>query len=163
MQQLFESLGASDWTVDIPSASGFLCDHPELIVPPDIAGKYLSFGFGGGSHGGSDGYACGLHLASVLANGAVCKCAFYADTPVGSIQEGLAAAWARILPVPLSTLYCAEIGCSVIDECKGGCRYRAEQCADTVFEPRRDGLGADLYRCYAYGIMKPDAGYENRR
>lgn len=162
MKALFSGMGVLDWTVDIPSPAGSLLDHPELLVPPDSAGRYLAYGFGGGVHGGGQGYACGLHLASVLANGDVCKCAFYADMPVGTIHEGLAAAWSRVRPVPLAELSCAKFECPVLDECRGGCRFRAEY--GTPSQGVAPAMRCpDLYKCYSYGIIESDAGYEDRR
>lgn len=161
MNALFGSMGVRDWTVDIPSPAGILSEHPELMVPPEVAGRYLSFGFGSGLHGGGEGYACGLHLASILANGDICKCAFYAGAPVGTIRDGLASAWAKILPIPLSALACASAGCPVLEECRGGCRYRAERISGkgTLCN---EGASPDLYKCFSYGIIESDSGHEDR-
>lgn len=159
MKALFAGMGVRDWTVDIPSPAGGLLEHPELMVPPEVAGRYLAFGFGGGLHGGGEGYACGLHLASILANGDICKCAFYADAPVGTIREGLASAWAKIRPVPLSGLDCSAAGCPVLHECRGGCRYRAEHGSGLSVKQES---APDLYKCFAYGIIESASGHEDR-
>ncbi len=45
MNALFGGMGVRDWTVDIPSPAGVLPEHPELMVPPEVAGRYLAFGF----------------------------------------------------------------------------------------------------------------------
>lgn len=162
MHEMFVRMGVLDWTVDIPSPSGFLLDHPELLVAPEIAGRYLSFGFGGGLHGGGEGYACGLHLASVQSTGTVSKCAFYADKPAGMIHGGLASAWANIRPIPLTGLACADAGCSVLDECRGGCRFRAACAAPNGMSPKEQEGAPDLYKCFSYGIIETETGYEDR-
>ena len=139
MEELFIRLGIKDWTVDIPCLVGRLKDNIEFIVPPETGGKYLRYGYGAGLHTGAPGYACGLHLMSVMADGRISKCSFYADSPVGSIKEGLSKCWHKIRPVRLCELTC---DCDVIESCRGGCRYRALQLGNP--------LGKDLYKCFYY-------------
>jgi radical SAM protein with 4Fe4S-binding SPASM domain len=143
MDNLFRKIGIKDWTVDVPCVFGNLKRNPVFQVPPEIAGRYLNYGFGGGLHGGGEGFACGLHLMSVLADGNMCKCAFYSHRPVGDISEGLRRSWERIKPVKLDELECSDISCRLIDECRGGCRFRAE-----------DSRKKDLSKCHGYDIMK---------
>jgi radical SAM protein with 4Fe4S-binding SPASM domain len=143
MEKLFRSLGVKDWTVDVPCISGRLGENAGFQVTPEQAGKCLAYGYGGGMHGGSSGYACGPHLISVSSAGAVSRCTFYADRPAGRIEEGLRKCWKRTKPVMLSDLKC---DCTKIEECRGGCRFRAELLGDP--------LGRDLYRCHLYDIMK---------
>lgn len=138
MEGLFTGLGIKDWSVDIPCADGNLKGNPMFQLKPGIAGKYLRYGFGEGLHGGGEGFACGLHLASVLADRKVAKCAFYKDSPAGVIDEGLETCWKRIAPIRLADLKC---DCTFLDTCRGGCRYRAE-----LLE---GNLGKDTFRCYA--------------
>jgi radical SAM protein with 4Fe4S-binding SPASM domain len=158
MKERFLSLGIRDWTVDAPSPAGNMNHNMELCTPPEIGGKLLEYGFGGGMHGSSEGYGCGLHLAAVMANGDICKCAFYSGSPAGNIREGLAEAWSRIIPVSLKELRCHELSCPVIDECRGGCRYRAYVMDKTSnCRPGKGSFGSscDFYKCYYYGIMNP--------
>jgi MoaA/NifB/PqqE/SkfB family radical SAM enzyme len=143
MEKLFRSLGVKDWTVDVPCVSGRLEKNAAFQVTPERAGKYLAYGYGGGMHGGSSGYACGPHLISVSSAGTVSRCTFYSSRPAGRIGEGLRECWKRIRPVMLADLKC---DCGKTEECRGGCRFRAE----TLGDP----LGKDLYRCYLYDIMK---------
>ncbi|HWR88918.1 MAG TPA: radical SAM protein [Dissulfurispiraceae bacterium] len=143
MDLLFRGMGIRDWTVDVPCVSGSFAENALLQVPPEIAGPYFSYGFGGGLHGGGKGYGCGLHLASVLADGTVAKCAFYGDKPAGKVSGGLRAAWGRVRPVRLDELECARISCGAIDVCRGGCRFRAET---SLGQGRRDP-----FKCAAYG------------
>jgi len=140
MQEIFKGIEIKNWTVDVPSPGGHLRDNLPFTLPPEIAGNYMKYGFGNGLHGGDEGFACGLHLAAVLADGKVAKCAFYQSQPVGNVGEGLEECWGRIVPVRLDELGC---DCTVKEECRGGCRYRAELLGDS--------LGRDLYRCAAYG------------
>ncbi|MFO0752166.1 MAG: radical SAM protein [Thermodesulfovibrionales bacterium] len=152
MSFLFRRMGIKDWTVDVPSPSGRMAENPLLQVPPEKAGRFLAYGFGGGMHGGGEGFACGLHLAAVLANGAVAKCAFYAHAPSGSIREGLRNGWAGIRPLPLAELECSKKGCRFIELCRGGCRFRASAASGGEGEGQ-SGTGnekVDRYRCCAY-------------
>jgi radical SAM protein with 4Fe4S-binding SPASM domain len=145
MEKLFRSLGVKDWTVDVPCAAGRLAGNGDFQVAPDEGGKYLRYGYGGGLHGGASGFACGLHLMSVTADGRVSKCTFYADRPAGAIEEGLGECWKRITPLRLDDLKC---DCEQREVCRGGCRYRAETFGDP--------LGKDLYRCALYDIIKKE-------
>lgn len=142
MERLFEELGVSDWTVDVPCVTGRLKERPEFAISPSVGGKYLAYGFGGGLHGGSGGFACGAHLMAVTADGKAAKCTFYADNPVGTIAEGLRANWEKIRPIALESLSC---DCVYLNECRGGCRYRASLLGDP--------FGKDYYRCSSYGIL----------
>ncbi len=142
MEELFRSLGVKEWTVDIPCAVGRLRDNLELSVTPEIGGKYLGYGYGGGMHSTGKGYACGLHLMAVLPDGTAAKCTFYGDRAVGSLSEGLRTCWERVKPIPLEDLDCK---CEYLEACRGGCRYRAEQVDRAA--------GKDLYRCSLYGVI----------
>jgi radical SAM protein with 4Fe4S-binding SPASM domain len=145
MENIFKSLGIKDWNVDVPCLEGNLKDNPLLHLPPETAGRYLGYGFGEGLHGGgsgdglSDGFACGLHLMSVMADGRCAKCAFYEKEPVGHIREGLANCWQRIGHISLKELEC---DCDELEACRGGCRYRASILGSH--------LGKDLYKCFLY-------------
>jgi len=93
-------------------------------------------------HATVQGFGCGYHLMSVMADGKIAKCTFYQDHSVGTINDGLREGWKKIKPVQLNDLTC---NCDYLDVCRGGCRYRA-------------GLlngksGKDLYRCNLYGII----------
>lgn len=139
MEKLFRSLGIREWAVDAPCTEGNLRENIAFHVNPETAGKFLNYGFGEGLHGGGEGFACGLHLASVMADGKVAKCAFYKASPVGLIDEGLEICWRKITPLRLKDLQC---DCEFIETCRGGCRYRAELLGNK--------FGKDSYRCYAY-------------
>jgi radical SAM protein with 4Fe4S-binding SPASM domain len=142
MERLFKSMGIKDWIVDVPSITGEFEKNKEFSVSPDIAGEYMNYGFGAGLHGGDEGFACGLHLVSVMADGSICKCAFYTNNKIGDISEGLKRNWEKIKPIRLEELECFTLCCKFIDVCRGGCRFRA------MGEFKRD-----IYKCYSYGII----------
>ncbi|MBI5632111.1 MAG: radical SAM protein [Nitrospirae bacterium] len=145
METLFRKMGIRDWTVDVPCISGRLLENEKSQVPPQTGGKYLAYGFGEGLHGGGEGFGCGLHLMSVMADGKISKCTFYADKSVGTVHDGLGTCWRKITPVRLRDLTC---DCAYLAACRGGCRYRAEMLGDAC--------GKDLYRCALYDIMKTE-------
>ena len=145
MEKLFSELGIKDWTVDVPCITGRLENSSEFQVSPEVGGKYLRYGYGTGLHTGEQGFGCGLHLLSVMADGNVTKCTFYADRPVGSIKDGLRECWQKTKPVSLKDLTC---DCEYLEACRGGCRYRAEL--------RGDPLGKDLYKCFFHDIINKD-------
>ncbi len=143
MEHLFKKMGIKDWAVDVPCRSGRLNEHPEILVGPKEGGRLLGYGFGAGLHASGHGSECGLHLLTVLADGRFARCAFYADRPLGTIDQGLLPAWEKRDPVLLADLFC---DCEYREVCRGGCRYRAELA---------EGKGGkDLYRCTLYGIIK---------
>ncbi len=139
MENLFKDLGIREWNVDVPCATGRLKLHPGFQLKPEEAGRYLRYGFGGGIHSSLEGFACGLHLMAVMADGGIAKCSFYGENPVGTIKDGLMECWTRIRPVRLEELKC---DCEYIDSCRGGCRYRARLSGDEY--------GKDPYRCEVY-------------
>jgi radical SAM protein with 4Fe4S-binding SPASM domain len=145
MEMLFKKMGIRDWTVDVPCISGRLADNEKSQVSPETGGRYLKYGFGEGLHSGGDGYGCGLHLMSVMADGKITKCTFYSDKSVGTVHDGLRECWKKIPPVRLSDLTC---DCAYLASCMGGCRYRAEVLGDAC--------GKDLYRCALYDIIKTE-------
>jgi len=142
MERLFKNLGIKEWTVDVPCITGKLKENIEFQISPEEGGRYLRYGYGGGLHTAASGFACGLHLMAVMADGKVTKCTFYSDSPVGRIEEGLNVCWQRVKPIRLDELKC---DCVYIESCRGGCRYRAGLFGDV--------LGKDLDRCALYGII----------
>lgn len=142
MESLFKETGIKDWTVDVPCITGSLEKHGEFQISPEAGGKYLRYGHGKGLHSGDSGFACGLHLMAVTAEGQVSKCTFYSKEPVGMIADGLQKCWQKIKPLRLAELQC---DCDYIESCRGGCRYRALLLGDP--------LGKDLYKCNHYGIL----------
>jgi len=142
LDRLFRKIGIKDWTVDIPCVEGRLREHVDFWIPPELGGTLLRYGFGAGLHTGASGFGCGLHLMAVMANGTIAKCTFFSDRAVGTIEEGLRTCWEKIEPVKLEELEC---DCNHIEECRGGCRYRA-----LLFGNIK---GKDFYKCYYYDTM----------
>lgn len=143
MARLVRDLGVSEWSIDLPSRAGRLERSSELLTDPGTAGPMLDYAFGGAIHNPAPGLACGAHLMAVMANGDVARCGLYADRPVGTVKEGLAACWIRLKPTPLAELEC---DCDLVEDCRGGCRFRAAG--------YNNEYGPDLCQCYRYGIVK---------
>ncbi len=141
MDRLFKNMGIKEWAVDVPCVTGRLKENAEFQIRPEIGGRYLKYGYGGGLHTASPDFACGLHLMAIMADGTVAKCTFYSNSVVGSFEEGLRECWKKIEPIRLDDLKC---DCEYIESCRGGCRYRAGLSGDP--------LGKDLDRCALYCI-----------
>ncbi|MFZ5907591.1 MAG: radical SAM protein [Nitrospirota bacterium] len=142
MEEIFRKTGIKDWTVDVPCVSGRLKNNEDFQISAEKAGRYLRYGFGESFHTSTPGFACGVHLMSIMANGHIAKCTFYGDQPVGRISNGLRECWEKITPVRLNELEC---DCEYIESCRGGCRYRAALLGNPC--------GKDLYKCFSYDIM----------
>lgn len=126
LERLIKTLKIRDWTVDALTLTGNLRFNSEFWVEPEIAGEYMKkYGFSKEEHPRAEGYACGAHLLAVLATGKVAYCSFFEETPIGDIDEGLEVLWKRKKKILLKELECAEINCPYLQECFGGCRYRA--------------------------------------
>ena len=143
LASLLQSKNIEEWNVDVPCVEGRLKENQDLQVSPSEAGRFLGYGFGGGFHSSAKNFACGTHLCAIMSDGTVCKCGLFSQEPAGWIEEGLRTCWARIPRISLKDLAC---NCTVIEECRGGCRYRAKTQND-LFQP-------DLYQCYAREVLK---------
>ncbi len=143
LASLLQSKNVEEWNVDVPCLEGRLKTNQDFWVAPSEASRFLSYGYGGGFHGSIKNFTCGAHLCAIIPNGEVCKCGLFSQDPVGSIEEGLRTCWARIPRIEIKDLTCK---CPVIEECRGGCRYRAKIQGDL--------LQPDLFQCYARGVLK---------
>ncbi len=143
LASLIQSKGIEEWNVDAPCLAGRLEENMDLWVSPEEAGPYFQYGFGGGFHGSEKNTTCGAHLCAIIINGNVCKCGLFSEEPVGSIDEGLRNCWERIPRIGIRELACK---CPQIDECRGGCRFRARYFGD-IYQP-------DPFQCYARGVLK---------
>jgi radical SAM protein with 4Fe4S-binding SPASM domain len=139
--ELLADYPLKSWSVDVPCLTGNLGDNPVLAAPDDAAAARMSHSFGGGYYGSSGAYACGAHLAAVMADGSVCKCGHFAGRPDGHISEGLGAVWKRLRRFRLEELSCR---CSHLESCRGGCRYRAELSSCLY--------GPDPIQCFQRGV-----------
>ncbi len=147
LASLMLSKKIGEWNVDLPCIAGRMAENRNLWVSPEEAGPFLRYGYGGGLHSSEKDSTCGAHLCAILANGQVAKCGLFSQEPVGSIAEGLRSCWERIPRIALKELAC---NCDIIEECRGGCRYRAKLRGD-IFKP-------DLFQCYARGVLKGGEG-----
>ena len=142
MSDLVRKLGINEWDIDVPCPAGrlnFKETDPGLLK---VMSEKLLHGYGGGFHGGSSGMACGSHLMTVAPDGTAAKCGFYLDAPTGNVKEGLAEIWKKMKHVQLSEIQCE---CEQLDECAGGCRFRAEILEGSALAP-------DVVQCYARGV-----------
>ncbi len=144
LEDLLREIGVREWSIDVPSSAGRLSPGSDMIVDPEIAGPLLARSYGGGVHEPLPGYACGCHLLAVMADGRVARCAFYAAESVGFAEEGLASCWQKIPRMKLDDLEC---DCEFVNDCRGGCRFRAAGYND-------DGnrRSPDWYQCARYGV-----------
>ncbi len=129
------------WSIDVPCPAGSMADHPALLPDPVRAAALMARSHGGGFYGSSGGYACGAHLAAVMADGTIDKCGYFTSLRSGQASEGLTAAWARLPRWRLEELSCT---CAHLAECRGGCRFRAQAHGDL--------LGPDPAMCYQRGV-----------
>jgi radical SAM protein with 4Fe4S-binding SPASM domain len=121
-ENLFE-MGVSSWTLEFPVEWGRMEGNRELMPEPDEAAPLFEMEWGWGAHEGAEGYACGAHLACVEPGGRLVKCGYYRDITGGSVGDGLRKAWLE-MPKMMQEGTCAE--CDLLEECGGGCRFRAE-------------------------------------
>jgi len=143
LSNLIKTKEIEEWNVDVPCIAGRLADNPDLWVKPEKAAPYLKYGFGGGVHESEKNTACGAHLCAIIPNGKICKCGLFSDEPMGSLEEGLKVCWERMPRIFLKELTCE---CPQLEECRGGCRFRAKFFG-TLYNP-------DPFQCYFRGIKK---------
>jgi radical SAM protein with 4Fe4S-binding SPASM domain len=141
MRDFLGQIGAIEWGIDLPAPAGSLEDHRNLLVPYKEAVPLMSYAYGGGYHGSSDGYACGRHLLTVFPDAMAAKCGFYREALLGDASQSLRDCWLRLEHTPLERLECRD--CSAVEECAGGCRFRAPH-----------PLGPDPFMCALYGVAK---------
>jgi radical SAM protein with 4Fe4S-binding SPASM domain len=129
------------WSIDVPCPAGAMADNPGLLPDPGRAAALMARSYGGGFYGSSGGWACGAHLAAVMADGTIDKCGYFTGLRSAHVREGLAAAWSRLPRWRLAELACR---CSHLAECRGGCRFRAQAHGDL--------LGPDPAMCHLRGV-----------
>lgn len=131
LSSLFKGLEVDNWYLDMPCGDPDSDFIKEYGVSPEDAGSILrENGWGNPPGDFSINYACGAHLCAIMANGDVSKCGFFENEPVGNISnESLETLWGKIQEDyiwDLKKLECYELKCPYIEECYGGCRYRAK-------------------------------------
>lgn len=144
LEEVIKNLGVREWTVDALTLSGNLKFNQDFWVEPEVAGKIMGkYGFTKEEHPKAEGYGCGTHLLAVLATGEAAFCSFFEETPLGTIDEGLKNLWKKKKFILLKELECSQIKCPFINECFGGCRYRA-----LTLSGKKNSK--DLFKCYQF-------------
>lgn len=142
IEEIVRNLNAKRWLLDYP------CTDVKILPSFSEAAEIMNnYGFGRESYVSSLRKTCGAHLCAVTPEGFVSKCGFYEKQAVGSIFDGLRECWRRICEKQLWNLVELECDCEVMDECKGGCRYRAEFFGN-------GSLGKDPFMCSYFGITE---------
>ena len=121
-------------------------------ITPEEGGKIMSdYGWGVVYESEANDYACGPNLMAIDVNGVITKCGFFYEENVGNVHElGLKQSWKLIqknLNWLLDDLKCKEMNCEFLNECKGGCRYRA-------YQNTKDIYGPDTFKCFQFGKVK---------
>ncbi len=124
LSQFAGEIGAIEWGIDVLCIAGPLKDDQDLLAAYYQGARFMEYAYGGGYHGSSEGFACGRHLMTVAPNGMAAKCGFYMDSPLGDARRGFKEPWLNFKHTPLDSLECK--GCAYINECAGGCRFRAD-------------------------------------
>ncbi len=154
MLQLIKSLGKiKNWSIDIPT---FDNSTPKIIkdkyeIGFKEGGKILQdYGWGVIYESEANNFACGPNLMALDVIGIVTKCGFFYEENVGNVLElGVKKSWELIqenLNWPLESLECNRLNCEFLEQCRGGCRYRA-------FKQTNDLYGIDSFTCYKFGKL----------
>lgn len=146
LSTLVESLGVKSWNLDVPAEKGNLELHPDLIPDYKRAAEiYRSYGFAQEMHFGNNQFACGSHLMAVQVDGSFTKCGFFTQ-PVGRAGEiELLEAWKRVVELYLPRVSELSCRCEHLEDCRGGCRYRASI--------RGDFYAQDRFMCILHGLI----------
>jgi len=141
LERTLEEFPLRAWSIDVPCPAGAMADNPALLPDMPRAAALMARSYGGGFYGSSGGWACGAHLAAVMADGTIDKCGYFTNRRSGHAREGLAAVWRHLPRWRLAQLSCR---CSHLAECHGGCRFRAQA--------RGELLGPDPAMCHLRGV-----------
>ena len=155
MLQLINSLGKiKNWSIDIPTFDKSMSKEirEKYEISFEEGGKILKdYGWGTIYESEANNYACGPNLMAIDVLGIVTKCGFFYEKNVGNVLDlGVKNSWKLIqenLNWTLESLRCNEMNCEYIEQCRGGCRYRA-------FKHSNDLLGIDSFTCYKFGKLK---------
>ncbi|MFX0142213.1 MAG: radical SAM protein, partial [Candidatus Hodarchaeota archaeon] len=145
LSKLLKELNVENWTLDVPILTGEFEKNKNFIPDFEKAVEALkNFGWGGFPEEQSSIFACGSHVCSIMPDGNVSKCQFFGEQPVGNLNKNsLLDCWQKIQKDYIwkqEELKCANINCPHLEDCKGGCRYRA-------YTLTKDILGIDKIRC----------------
>lgn len=147
LESLVKSLKIREWTVDALTITGNLKFNKELWVSPQQAFTIMQkHGFSQEEHPKAEEYGCGVHLLAIFSTGSVAFCSFYENEPIGHINEGLEILWKKKKHIILKELECSNLNCPFLQECRGGCRFRARSLSGDEKSP-------DLFKCYQFGRL----------
>jgi len=156
INDLIRELGPiKSWAIDIPTF--------DKSTPEEVRKKYeISFEEGAGilrnygwgvlfeSEPCSKDLACGPNIMAIDVLGNISKCGFFSDPSLGNVfNQGLEKSWKLVqkkLNWNIKELKCSQLNCQYLDQCRGGCRYRA-------YTTTGDILGIDTYKCYQLGRL----------
>ncbi len=145
LSRLVETLGVKSWNLDVPARKGNLELHPDLIPDYKKAAEiYMNYGFAQEMHFGNDQFACGSHLMAVQVDGSFTKCGFFTQSVGRAGDIELLEAWKRVVEQYLPRVFELSCTCEHIDECRGGCRYRAYV--------EGDFYSRDRFMCMLHGV-----------
>jgi radical SAM protein with 4Fe4S-binding SPASM domain len=131
MDRLFREIGVKRWLIDYPSITGELQNNLELLADVKRAAGIISkFSYGETGHKSHGEYSCGSHMCSSDTTGNISRCGFF--EPVGNVREGLMKCWEKLNREYLWRLNELKCSCSVLESCKGGCRFRASSFGDIL-------------------------------
>ncbi|WP_202320646.1 radical SAM/SPASM domain-containing protein [Archaeoglobus neptunius] len=139
MRKLLEKTKIIRWSIDVPTTE-------KELIPSEIEIRKImtDYGFGDLGHVSSPGYCCGAHYCEINADGSVKKCGFF-DESVGNVREGLEVSWSRLKRNHIWKIEDLKCSCSFMDDCRGGCRYRALVYSGDLFS-------CDPVMCLLYGV-----------
>jgi len=155
MLKLINSLGKiKNWSIDIPTFDDSMSKEirEKYEISFEEGGNILKdYGWGVIYESEANDYACGPNLMAIDVMGVVTKCGFFYEENVGNILDlGVKKSWKLLqenLNWSLESLRCSELNCEFIEQCRGGCRYRA-------FKHTNDIHGIDSFTCYKFGKLK---------
>ncbi len=159
LYKLISSLGEiKNWSIDIPTF--------DESTPKEIRNKYeISYKEGGKIlkdygwgiiyetpyEGEKINYACGPYMMAIDVVGNVTKCGFFTEQSIGNVFKlGIKKSWELIqknLNWNIEDLKCKELNCEFLEDCRGGCRYRAFQHTNNI-------NGIDSFKCFQFGKQK---------
>jgi len=150
LESILKDLHVKSWVLDVPSKTGEFLKYPELVPSIKEAGEALNkYGWGAPFEEINEIYACGAHLCAVMPNGDVTKCGFFSEKPVGNLtQMNLVDCWHLIRKEFIwkqEELDCASLNCPYLQDCRGGCRFRALLDTDKLF-------GIDRVKCASFNF-----------
>ena len=148
LQNVMRDLKIDNWYLDIPVIAGEYKKNPTYHAEITDAAEVLNnYGWGEQIYDWVDDYACGYHLCAIMPNADICKCGLFAEEPVGNYEkDSLLDCWEIISQKynwKQEDLQCKTLNCPNIEDCRGGCRFRAKELTNDIH-------GIDEVKCKAF-------------